>query len=303
MKLSPFHFRFKDLKTLSILLVFLLGLLTLPALSNSSFPAQSKAKIQFVSPDWVTQHSRDPNLRILDVRTNYLDYFAAHIPNAIHIAEGTFRGPNGVLPVQYWKTEKLSQLFAQAGLTRKHRVLVYSDGRDVLGATMVAYLLERSGIQDIAVLNGGLKAYKDSNQPIAQAFPKYDIAPFTIRDNPSVRVTLAEVKQAIGNPKITFIDPRPPKVFQGEEKLWVRNGHIPGARNIPWALFTEGNTTTNEGNFHQLKPLDEIRKLLSDRKIVPSNNIIVTCSTGREATLQYAVLKRERITFWVEKTE
>jgi thiosulfate/3-mercaptopyruvate sulfurtransferase len=288
---KPYPFRVLSLKTSSFLLVLLVSLIALPVLSGIAFATSPKAIIQFVSPDWVTQHEHDSNLRVLDVRSNPLEYFAGHVPNAIHIVDTTFRGPNGVLPVQYWRTENLSQLFSQAGLTQNNRVLVYSDGRDVLGATMVAYLLERSGVKEIAVLDGGFKAYKAANQTIAQEFPKYDIPKFTVRDNPSVRVTLADVKRAIGNPKITFIDPRPPKVFQGEEKIWVRNGHIPGARNIPWTLFTEGNATTNEGNFHQLKSLNEIRKLLIDRNIKPSDNIIMTCSTGREATLQYIVLK------------
>lgn len=286
----PFRFRLNLLK-LSSVLVFLVGLIVLPVLIHLPLAATPKAAIQFVPPNWVAQNARDPNLRILDVRSAPLEYFAGHLPNAVHIADGTFRGPNGILPVQYWKAEKLSQLFAQAGLSKNNRVLVYSDGRDVLGATMVAYLLERSGVQDIAVLDGGFKAYKAAGQPVTQEFPKYAIAPFTLRDNPTVRASLAEVRQAIGNPKITFLDPRPPKVFQGEEKLWVRNGHIPGAKNIPWTAFTQGNAATNEGNFHQLKSLDQIRQLLSDRKIKPSDNIIVSCSTGREATLQYVVLK------------
>jgi thiosulfate/3-mercaptopyruvate sulfurtransferase len=39
------------------------------------------------------------------------------------------------------------------------------------------------------------------------------------------------------------------------------------------------------------RSLDEIKKILADKKIVPENDIIVSCSTGREATLQYVVLK------------
>jgi thiosulfate/3-mercaptopyruvate sulfurtransferase len=85
---------------------------------------------------------------------------------------------------------------------------------------------------------------------------------------------------------ITFIDPRPPALFAGEEDVFIRNGHIPGANNIPWPTFTVG-----EENFHQLKSLDAIRALLTQRQITPNLDIVVTCSTGREASLQYVVLK------------
>ncbi|WP_035984448.1 sulfurtransferase [Leptolyngbya sp. KIOST-1] len=68
--------------------------------------------------------------------------------------------------------------------------------------------------------------------------------------------------------------------------MFIRNGHIPGAKNIPWPTFTIG-----EDNFHQLKALDEIRALLARRQVGRNDEIIVTCSTGREASLQYVVLK------------
>jgi thiosulfate/3-mercaptopyruvate sulfurtransferase len=270
--------------------VFLLSLtaisfafLNLPLNSNAANPV---TKVEFVSPAWVADRANDPNLRVLDVRVNPLDYITAHIPNAVLIADGTFRGPNGILPVQYWKNDKLQSLFVEAGITDKSQVVVYSDDKDVLGATSVAYLLERGGLPKVAVLNGGFTGYKEAKLPVTKEFPKYQPSSFTVRDNPSIRVTLPQVKAAIGKPGIVFIDPRPPELFAGEKDIWVRNGHIPGAKNIPWGSFTIG-----EANFHQLKSLDDIKQLLAKRGITPDQDIIITCSTGREATLQYHVLK------------
>jgi len=149
---------------------------------------------------------------------------------------------------------------------------------------MVAYLLERSGLKDISVLDGGYAGYKASDN-VTKEFPKYSVGKFTVKDNPSVRVSLNDVRKLIGKPGVVFIDPRPEKLFRGEENIWIRNGHIPGARNIPWVTFTDAK------NPHKLRSLDEIKKILADKKIVPENDIIVSCSTGREATLQYVVLK------------
>jgi thiosulfate/3-mercaptopyruvate sulfurtransferase len=171
-------------------------------------------------------------------------------------------------------------------------VLVYSDGRDILGATMVAYLLERSGVRDIYVLDGGLKGYKAASGTVTKEFPQYQASRFTVRDNPSIRVSLAEVEKSIGKDGVVFIDPRPEDLFQGKQDIWVRNGHIPGAKNIPWPTFTEANNPEEAlKNPHKLKSLDAIKALLAERGIKPSDDIIVTCSTGREATLQYIVLK------------
>lgn len=280
--LSPFVLATTAIVTLLAVVLF----------SISPLIAAPSAKIQFVSPDWVAANAKDPNLRVLDVRNSPLEYIAGHVPNAIHIADIAFRGPNGFLPVQYWDTQKLGAIFSKSGVKNNSRVLVYSDARDILGATMVSYLLERSGVKNIAVLDGGYTGYKASGQPVVKEYPKYAFAQFSVQDNPSIRITLDKVGQLIGKSGVTFIDPRPGDLFRGEKDIWVRNGHIPGAKNIPWNTFTEAdNPQENLKNPHKLKSLDAIRQILADKNIKPSDDVIVSCSTGREATLQYVVLK------------
>ena len=276
--------KFKKPQIFALVAVFFAFLVSIPLLPLPALSNNTRANIQFVSPNWVAENAKDPNLRILDVRNFPLDYIEGHLPNAINVADTVFRGPKPGLPVQYWNTQKLGQIFASSGLTNNTRVLVYSDGRDVLGATMVAYLLERSGVKNIAVLDGGYAGYKAAGN-VTKEFPKYSVGKFTVQDNPSIRVTLNDVRKLINKPGVTFIDPRPEKLFRGEEDIWIRNGHIPGARNIPWVTFTDGK------NPHKLKSLDEIKQILADKKITPANDVIVSCSTGREATLQYVVLK------------
>lgn len=278
-------FQFMSARLFAFVASLLACLFLLPSLPVSLSRANAAGSLQVVTPDWVVAHASDRDLRILDVRPNPLDYIVGHVPNAVHIADGALRGPNGTLPVQYWDTRKLEQIFSQAGVTDRSQVVVYSDGRDVLGATMVTYLLERLGHPKVALLDGGLTAYKAAGKPLVKEFPRYAPGRFTVRDNPSLRVSLAQVKGLLGKPDIVFVDPRPEKLFQGEENVFIRNGHIPGARNIPWPTFTEPE------NPHKLKSLDAIRQLLAAKKIDPSKDIIVTCSTGREATLQYVVLK------------
>lgn len=282
----------RSLRTPVLVMTAIVTLLAVSLFSISPLTAAPGAKIQFVSPNWVATNAKDPNLRILDVRTAPLEYIAGHVPNAVNVADTVFRGPNGFLPVQYWDAQQLGSIFSKSGVKNSSRVLVYSDARDVLGATMVAYLLERSGVKDISVLDGGYAGYKASEQPDAKEYRKYQFTQFTVQDNPSIRVTLDQVRKLIGKPGIVFVDPRPGELFRGEKEVWVRNGHIPGAKNIPWPTFTEADNAQEDlKNPHKLKSLDEIRKILADKNIKPADDVIVTCSTGREATLQYIVLK------------
>ena len=246
----------------------------------------SEVATEFVSPEWLAERLGDDNLRILDVRIPPFAYFTGHIPGAVHVPDNAFRGPNGILPVQYWSNQQIADIFEQAGISDGNEVLIYSDGNDILGATMVAYLLERIGHPGAKVLDGGFKAYQAAGLEVTKDFPEYERGSLTIADNPEVRVTLDQVAQFIEAESVTFIDPRPADLFAGEVEVWSRNGHIPGAKNIPWPTFTVG-----EENFSQLKDLEQIQALLDERGISPEDDIVVTCSTGREATLQYVVLK------------
>ncbi|XGV97723.1 MAG: sulfurtransferase [Leptolyngbya sp. BL-A-14] len=282
----------RTLRPSALVITAIVTLLAVTLFSLSPLTAAPSAKIQFVSPDWVAANAKDPNLRILDVRNAPLEYIAGHVPNAVHIADIAFRGPNGFLPVQYWDTQKLASLFSKAGVNNNSRVLVYSDARDILGATMVSYLLERSGVKDIAVLDGGYAGYKEAGQPVVKEYPRYKFTQFKVQDDPSIRVTLDQVGKLIGKPGVAFVDPRPGDLFRGEKDIWVRNGHIPGAKNIPWPTFTEADNAQEAlKNPHKLKSLDDIRKLLAAKNIKPTDDVIVSCSTGREASLQYIVLK------------
>ena len=246
--------------------------------------SQEKTSVMVVTPQWVEEHSADKDLRIIDARPNVYDYFAGHVPNAVHLADAALRFPSEGYPTQYGETFMTGMIFARAGIKKTDKVVVYSDGDGVLGATMIAYLLERVGQTNILFVDGGWKDYKAA-QKTAQEYPAYKNAGYDVLDNRNVRATLDDVKNSIGREGVKFIDARPPDVYRGETKIWTRNGHIPGAFNVPWKLLVDENNT------HKFKSADDMRKVYADKGIKESDDIIVYCGTSREASLEYMVLK------------
>lgn len=244
---------------------------------------RAAAGVSLVTAAWVAENAGAPNVRILDVRQNVYDYFTGHIPNAVHLADSAMRFPFEGYPTQYPETFMISQLLARAGVKKTDRVVLYSDGDGVLGATMIAYLLERLGHSDIAIVDGGWRDYHGA-QKASQEYPQYKPTPYDNLDNRSVRATLEDVKASIGK-GVRFIDARPADVYRGETKTWVRNGHIPGAVNLPWKTLVEENNT------HKVKPLADLKAAFAARGIKETDDIIVYCGTSREASLEYIVLK------------
>lgn len=225
--------------------------------------------------------------KVLDVRpVPPLDYVAGHAPGAVHLSEQALRGPDGALPFQVWPANDTARILGAAGIANGDAVLVYSDGANVLGATLAAYVLAKSGVPRVAVLDGGFKEFNATQRgAVTKAFPRYQQAAFAPTTVPGLAIPLADVVALTNAANVVIVDPRPKALYEGTDDTFVRGGHIPGAINLPWQAFTE------DGNPHKLKPVAAIRALFEKRGVTPDKAVIVSCSTGRESTLQYLLLK------------
>lgn len=239
-----------------------------------------------VSPQYATDPRMSGRVRVLDVRSAYMQYFEGHVRGASHLDPHTLRGPSKGLPVQYRTPERMAEIFSQAGVTDSTQVIAYADGADILSATMTLYALERLGFTNASIVDGGLAAIRDS-VALEQGFPTYEPKPVRFADNASIGATLADVESGLADGKTLFVDARPPEQYKGEARIWKRNGHIPGAVSLWWKRLT------TDTNTHKLKPRDEIKAMFESAGITPDRNIIVYCGTSREATLIYMYLTRE----------
>jgi len=186
--------------------------------------------------------------------------------------------------VQYLDAAQMAAVFARAGIRQDDEVIVYADGKEVLGATMVAYALQRTGHVRVAVMNGGLEAYR-TRHPLVQEYPDPQGGDLTAADDPDVRIGLDELRSRLGKPGLFLLDTRPPADYLGNTSRWIRNGHIPGARNLEWRLLMQ------PGNLHAFRPLDEMARLIESTGAQKSDDVVVYCGTSREATLVYEVMR------------
>ena len=136
-----------------------------------------------LSTDWLADHLRDPDLRVVDVRW-YLDparrgrdaYAAGHIPGAIFLdveadlsAPGGGRGsPRGRHP---WPSEdQVSRVMGAAGIGPGVRVVAYDDQAGATAARL-GYLLRAHGHEEAAVLDGGIVKWIAEGRAVETATP------------------------------------------------------------------------------------------------------------------------------------
>ncbi len=67
--------------------------------------------------------------------------------------------------------------------------------------------------------------------------------------------------------------------YLGQDEIWLRKGHIPGATSFHWARLMEKDNT------HKFKPFAEVKAELEAAGITPDKNIICYCGTSREGSL------------------
>lgn len=246
------------------------------------------AQIGVISPgdarELIEQKSPKNSVAVLDTRGGYKDYFRGHIPKAHHINFGTLRGTDDGVPVQYLPDELTAALLLRAGVDKDSTHLVYATGDvlpndEILSATMVAYVLEKFGVKDIRIIDGGLAEWQQQELPTTQEYfgnPTGEL-PGTMRKQ--IGIDLEELLKRKDNSNVVLVDARPHNEYVGEDDIWVRKGHIPGAINFHWARLMEADNT------HKFLPLETVQDELNSAGLTADKEIIVYCGTSREGSL------------------
>lgn len=245
-------------------------------------PADAKALIE----------NPDPAKRpiVLDTRGGYKDYFRGHLPTAHHINFDTLRGTDHAVPVQYLPEDITKALLVRAGADKDRLHIVYATGEalpndEILSATMVVHVLEKEGIKNIRILDGGLPAWKAAGFKPTQEYFGNPAGKLPEKGNPEVALTADEVIAKKDKKGVILVDARPINEYLGQDEVWLRKGHIPGAVNFHWARLTEKDNT------HKFKPFSEVKADLEAAGITKNKEIMCYCGTSREGSLLRFYLK------------
>jgi thiosulfate/3-mercaptopyruvate sulfurtransferase len=233
----------------------------------------------------------DPAKRplVLDTRGDYKDYFRGHLPTAHHINFDTLRGTDNGVPVQYLPEDLTRTLLIRAGVDKDRLHILYAQGAklpndEILSSSMVAFVLEKYSIKNIRIVDGGVNAYRAAF-PVSQEYPKTPAGKLPKEMNPKIALDVNDVLKLKGQPGHILVDARPKNEYEGDDIVWLRKGHIPGAVSFHWArLMADDNT-------HLFRPVEECKKKLAAEGITPDKDVLVYCGTSREGSLLRFILK------------
>ena len=240
-----------------------------------------------VSTDWVAQHARDADVRIVEVDVDTTAYGQGHVPGAI--------GWN-------WSTElcdtlvrdiipkaKFEALMSRSGIANDTTVVLYGDNNNWFAA-WAFWQMKIYGHRDVRIMNGGRKKWLSDSRDLETATPA--VTPTTYQaaaPDTSIRAFLPEVQDALKK-GMPLVDVRSPQEFTGEilappglPETCQRGGHIPGAKSIPW-----GKACNEDGTF---KSTAELQQLYGGAGVTPDKAVIAYCRIGERSSHTWFVLK------------
>lgn len=196
-----------------------------------------------VTAESLNAHLYEADLVLLDCRHDLLDpeagrraYEDGHLPGAQHAhidrdLAGPVDGSNGRHPLP--DPERFREVAGRWGIGPETQVVAYDD----IGGAFAArawWLLRYYGHDRVAVLDGGLPAWRDIGGPVSSAPVERTPTEFlgTPGHLPIVDAKSLERRIPVDG---TLLDARDPARFRGEEEpIDPAPGHIPGAVNAPF---------------------------------------------------------------------
>lgn len=247
----------------------------------------TSARSKFVvSAEWVEKQLGAPEFRIIDAswylpaqnRNGPLEYSEGHIPGAVFYDQDAIADLSTGLPHSIPSPADFAAAVEKLGISDTDTIVVY-DGPGLFSAARVWWLLCTMGAEKVFVLDGGLDGWKREGRPLETELPEPAPGHFRTRFNPAAVTSFDDMHGYVSSGSRQIADARSAGRFTGEEaepRAGMRSGHMPGARNMPSAVFSVDG---------RLKDLDALRTTFADAGIDLDAPVVTTCGSGITAAI------------------
>ncbi len=260
---------------------------------------KTSTKNEYVHPevlcetDWLAGNLKNPGIRVLEVDYDPENaYNQGHIPGA-HLVWWR-RDINDPVRRDIINKQQFEELMSRVGAESNTELVLYGDFNNWFAA-FAFWVFQYYGHRKIRIMNGGRKKWELEKREYTKDEPASEQSNYKASPpDEGVRAYMPDVRRALDKMDSTtvLVDVRSPKEFTGEitappeypTEHAQRGGHIPGAKNIPWAQAVKDT----DGTF---KSSDELKALYEGKGVTPDKQIIAYCRIGERSSHTWFVLK------------
>jgi len=240
-----------------------------------------------VSTEWLAKHLGAPDLRVLDgtwhmpqlKRDPRAEFAQAHIPGAAFFDIDAIADHSTDLPHMLPDAAAFASAVGALGIGSGDRVVVY-DVRGVISAARVWWTFRAFGHDAVAVLDGGLRAWRAEGRAVESGAPAPAPRAFKATLRPELVRDLEAMRANIGTRAAQVLDARSAGRFAGTEpepRAGLRGGHIPGSLNLPYDTLYRADGT--------LQAPGELRAALERAGVDLARPVVTTCGSGVTASV------------------
>ncbi len=242
-----------------------------------------------VETDWLAEHLKDPDIRIIESDEDFLLYEKGHIPGAVKVDWfSTLQNP---VIRDFLTKDAFEKLASDLGISNDTTLIFYGDKSNWF-ATYALWVFHYYGHENTKILNGGRAKWEQEGRPLVTDRPKNQPTRYHAKEpDQNIRAYRDNVFAQVKNKK-PLVDVRSPKEYSGEllampnypQEGASRGGHVPGAVNIPWSQAVR----ESDGTF---KSPEELKQLYQGKGIAPENDVIAYCRIGERSSHTWFALK------------
>jgi thiosulfate/3-mercaptopyruvate sulfurtransferase len=243
-----------------------------------------------VTTDWVAAHVDDQDVRIVESDEDVLLYDTGHIPGAVKV--DWHADLNDPLQRDYLEAPEFAALMQRLGIRPDTMVVFYGD-KNNWWATYALWVFRLFGHTRVRVMDGGRKKWEDEGRAMTpeSSEPAESRYPVPTRGDEAIRAFREDVMRHV-QLQAPLVDVRSPEEYRGEklhmpdypQEGAMRGGHIPGARNVPWARAVNPET----GEF---RSAEELRGIYEEEiGLDAGDDVIAYCRIGERSSHTWFVL-------------
>ena len=237
-----------------------------------------------VSTQWLAVRLNDPSILIVDasyfvpggIAPAKAQFAEGHLPGAYFFDINDVADPNGRKDHTFPTAAIFAAKVGALGITNAHHIIAYDYMGGACAAARVWWMFRHFGHAKVSVLDGGLKKWKAENRALSTEDPKVLPAYFDTVATRSIVRSCTDMQANIVAKTWQTVDARGAGRFEGTEpepRPGLRSGHIPSARNVPFATLLESSTQT-------FKDKAAIKKAFISAGVDLSKPITTTCGSG-----------------------
>ncbi|GHN00093.1 sulfurtransferase [Cytophagales bacterium WSM2-2] len=231
-----------------------------------------------VSPQWLHDHLSDAKLVIVQVNFLKLDYDVEHLKGARYLWPGSLAPDSPLGAMNLPDENKAKEVIEALGISNDSHVVLCHVRNEISPTARMFLTLENLGLKGrVSFLNGGVDAWKKAGYEVTKETPEVKKGKFKVNIG-SLIVDKDYVLKNLNSNDVMIVDARMKRFYDGETTGNPRDGHITGAKNIPYTEMTDATNT-----FKADDQLQSYFSAVTDKK----KPMVVYCFIGQTASVVY----------------